>query len=128
MKKVIKLTEADLVRLVERVIRERDEKKPETSDRFLGFHRNPGMKWYDETKSSTPEDFFDFEYDEDEFDDYDTFASKVGVNPWIRVDMMDLSDPLSDDADLSSSTDGREWFNNYVQLSGPLKLRTRRKM
>jgi hypothetical protein len=128
MKKVIKLTEADLVRLVERVIRERDEKKPEAPNRFLGYRSNQGMKWYDETMSSTPEDFFDFEYDEDEFDDYDTFASKVGENPWIPIDMIDFSNPLSDDADSSLSREGRKYFDNYVQLSGPLKLRTRKKM
>ena len=100
MKKVIRLTEADLTRIVRRVIKETkygsfDEKDwADDSDRIM--HYSDG--------------FDNMEYDEEEFDDFDEFTSKHPDQPWF-----------------GKGEDGKKRFGHYKDhFKKPFKVRTRR--
>ncbi len=80
------------------------------SDRYLGFNRDGEDEFYDERDTRYQGDF-DFDYDEEEFDDYATFSSKVGKNSWF------------DDDDRAEM-----FFNKYRDKYGPLKFRKRKSM
>ena len=64
MKKIIRLTEADLTRIVKRVIEE---------SKYGSFDDE---EWYDDTDRLTSKDDFDFDYDEEEFDDFESYHGK----------------------------------------------------
>ncbi len=67
MKKVIRLTEADLTRIVRRVIKE---------TKYGSFDDE---EWYDiDDRRFNKNDFEGMDYDEEEFDDFDDFESKHG--------------------------------------------------
>jgi hypothetical protein len=67
MKKVIRLTEADLTRIVRRVIEE---------SKYGSFDDE---EWYDENDSSfSKSGFDDMEFDDEEFNDFDELDSKHG--------------------------------------------------
>jgi hypothetical protein len=87
MKKTIRLTESDLVRLVKRIIKEQDEEGPKFKHRLgwkLDSSNGPVEHWYDEGDNLT-DDFDDYD-EEMEFgpDDYEEFTDTLkGVdNRW----------------------------------------------
>jgi hypothetical protein len=75
--------------------------------RYLGQKRDDKDRWYDE-KGMEYSGEFDFDYDEEEFDDYDTFLSKV-------PDQKFFTDPSPEDM-----------FRMYREKFGPLKLRKKK--
>ena len=103
MAKIIRLTESDLTRLVKRVIKE---------TKYLNF-RDMDRWMDDEDIPNRPEDIpgFDTDYDEEEFDDYDSFSEK---HPGSTHHF--------------NWGGGKEIFDKYKDKYGPLKVRTRRSM
>jgi len=103
-KKIIRLTESDLTRLVKRVIKESKYFKSRDLD-----------KWMDDENGRYVDDIEDFDdYDEEEFDDYDSFSEKhPGSTRHFNWG--------GDDA-------GKVIFDKYKDKYGPLKVRTRRSM
>lgn len=113
MKKIVRLTESDLVRLVKRIIREGD-----VYGSFGNMGRIPdysGDDYVDIETDQYPndEDLYnigsDDDFDTKEFDDYDSFDKEY---PKRRS--------------LSGNT-GRKMFDTYRKVTGrPLKLKTRK--
>jgi hypothetical protein len=101
MKKVIRLTEADLVRIVKRVISEQ-------SDKFGSFDNE---EWFDKDDKFTSIDDMGDDFDEEEFDDFDELDSKHGHDTkWF-----------------DKGEGGRKSFDLYKDKSkSPFKVRTRR--
>jgi len=79
--------------------------------KFLGQNRGDKEYWTDE-RDREYTGGFDFDYDEEEFDDYDSFTEKAGNQRWFQS------------GDQSDS--GRRIFNAYRDKWGPLKLRKKR--
>jgi hypothetical protein len=79
--------------------------------KFLGQNRGDKEYWTDE-RDREYTGGFDFDYDEEEFDDYDSFTEKAGNQRWFQS------------GDQSDS--GRRIFNVYRDKWGPLKLRKKR--
>ncbi len=79
--------------------------------KFLGQNRGDKEYWTDE-RDREYTGGFDFDYDEEEFDDYDSFTEKAGNQRWFQS------------GDQSDS--GRSMFNKYRDKWGPLKLRKKR--
>ncbi len=79
--------------------------------KFLGQNRGDKEYWADEMDREYTGGF-DFDYDEEEFDDYDSFTEKAGNQRWFQS------------GDQSDS--GRSMFNKYRDKWGPLKLRKKR--
>jgi hypothetical protein len=105
MAKIVRLTESDLTRLVKRVINESKYLKSRDMDR-----------WMDDEKGRYVDDIenFDTDYDEEEFDDYDSFSEKhPGSTRHFNWG--------GDEA-------GKGIFDTYKNKYGPLKVRTRRNM
>jgi len=105
MAKIVRLTESDLTRLVKRVIKESKYFKSRDLD-----------KWMDDESGRYVDDIenFDTDYDEEEFDDYDSFSEKhPGSTRHFNWG--------GDDA-------GKGIFDKYYDKYGPLKVRTRRNM
>lgn len=104
-KKIIRLTESDLTRLVKRVIKESKYFKSRDMDR-----------WMDDEKGQYVDDIenFDTDYDEEEFDDYDSFSEK-------HPESTRHFNWGGDDA-------GKGIFDKYKDKYGPLKVRSRRSM
>jgi hypothetical protein len=75
--------------------------------RYLGQRRDDKDRFYDEKNSEYLGDF-DFDYDEEEFDDYDTFTSKVKDQKWF------------------GGNRGKEMFDIYRDKFGPFKFRKKR--
>lgn len=67
--------------------------------------------WYDENEGEFIGDF-DFDYDEEEFDDFDSFTSKFGKNQRF----------------FAPGEEGRKFFDIYRKKYGPMKLRLRKDM
>jgi len=101
MKKVIKLTESDLMRIVKRVINE---------SKYGSFDDE---EWYDKDDKFTRVDDMGDDFDEEEFDDFDSFSSKHGHDTkWF-----------------GKGDSGRKMFDTYKDKhSKPFKVRTRRGM
>jgi hypothetical protein len=100
MKKVIRLTEADLTRIVKRVIEE---------SKYGSFDDE---EWYDEKDSSfSKSGFDDMEFDDEEFDDFDDLQSKHGEDTrWF-----------------DKGESGKRIFDTYKDKhKRPFKVRTRR--
>jgi len=100
MKKVIRLTEADLTRIVKRVIEE---------SKYGSFDDE---EWYDEKDSSfSKSGFDDMEFDDEEFDDFDNLQSKHGHDTkWF-----------------GKGESGKKMFDTYKDKhKKPFKVRTRR--
>jgi hypothetical protein len=76
---------------------------------FLGQRQGDKDRFYDEMEREYRGDF-DFDYDEEEFDDYDTFMSKVGDQKWFAPE------------------GGRMFFDKYRDMYGPFKFRKRKEM
>lgn len=102
MKKVIRLTESDLMRIVKRVMNE--------SKKFGSFDDEV---WYDEYDKFTRVDDMGDDFDDEEFDDFDSFSSKHGHDTkWF-----------------GKGDSGRKMFDTYKDKhSKPFKVRTRRGM
>jgi hypothetical protein len=102
MAKIVRLTESDLTRLVKRVIKE---------SKYLNFRDMD--RWMDDEKGQYVDDIedFDTDYDEEEFDDYDSFSEK---HPGSTKHF--------------NWGGGKEIFDKYRDEYGPLKVRTRRDM
>lgn len=81
--------------------------------KFLGQNRDGEEYWTDEMDRVYTGDF-DFDYDEEEFDDYDSFMEKSGNQRWFQG---------GDQSDM-----GRRTFDYYRDKWGPLKLRKRKEM
>jgi hypothetical protein len=79
--------------------------------KFLGQNRGDKEYWTDE-RDREYTGGFDFDYDEEEFDDYDSFTEKAGNQRWFQS------------GDQSDS--GKRIFNAYRDKWGPLKLRKKR--
>ena len=67
--------------------------------------------WYDENEGEFIGDF-DFDYDEEEFDDFDSFTSKFGENQRF----------------FAPGDEGRKFFDIYRKKYGPMKIRLRKDM
>jgi len=67
--------------------------------------------WYDENEGEFIGDF-DFDYDEEEFDDFDSFTSKFGKNQRF----------------FAPGDEGRKFFDIYRKKYGPMKIRLRKDM
>ena len=120
MKKIIRLTESDLTRIIKRVIKENEglsemedvdfmkdadrNWKPEKSYASFG-----GEEWFDDENKPTKD--FDFDFDEEEFDDLDSFEKKYPKQSKKRFGKGDLP---------------RHIFKKYRDERGPMKYRTRR--
>jgi len=85
-----------------------------------GFHMTSRPKmmasfgddgWYDENEGEFIGDF-DFDYDEEEFDDFDSFTSKFGENQRF----------------FAPGDEGRKFFDIYRKKYGPMKIRLRKDM
>jgi hypothetical protein len=103
MAKIVRLTESDLTRLVRRVIKE---------SKYIS-HKNLG-KWMDDRDVPVNADGipgFDTDYDEEEFDDYGSFAEKHPE----RTFHYDWGG-------------GEEIFNKYREKYGPAVVRKKRDM
>ena len=102
MKKVIRLTEADLTRIVKRVIEE---------SKYGSFDDE---EWYDDNDSRFNNSEFDnMEFDDEEFDEFDDFQSKHG----------------DDTKWFGKGESGRKMFDTYKDKhKKPFKVRTRRGM
>ncbi len=81
--------------------------------KFLGQNRDGEEYWTDEMDRVYTGDF-DFDYDEEEFDDYDSFMEKAGNQRWFQG---------GDQSDM-----GKQNFDRYRDKWGPLKLRKRKEM
>ena len=79
------------------------------SKMFGSFSDEDG--WYDENEMSYGGDF-DFDYDEEEFDDFDSFMSKFGENQRY----------------FAPGNEGRKFFDIYRKKYGPMKIRLRKDM
>ena len=101
MKKVVKLTESDLIRIVKRVISEQ-------SNKFGSFDNE---EWFDKDDKFTSVDDMGDDFDEEEFDDFDEFDSKHGHDTkWF-----------------GKGDRGRTSFNTYKdKTKSPFKVRTNR--
>jgi hypothetical protein len=75
--------------------------------RYLGQKQGDKDRFYDEKDTEYLGDF-DFDYDEEEFDDYDTFTSKVKDQNWF------------------GGNRGKEMFDMYRDKFGPFKFRKKR--
>jgi hypothetical protein len=121
MKKVIRLTENDLILLVKRIIKEQHSNEELSRNYKKGVMGHRGH-WYDE--DDRPINVDDFEYDEElEFgpDDFDEYISNTEKdfpkNRWpFNVRSVD------DDKDRSI---GKGYYDRYTKDS-PIKLRKRR--
>jgi hypothetical protein len=85
-----------------------------------GFHTTSRPKmmasfgddgWYDENEGEFIGDF-DFDYDEEEFDDFDSFTSKFGENQRF----------------FAPGDEGKKFFDIYRKKYGPMKIRLRKDM
>ena len=76
--------------------------------RYLGQRQDGKDRWFDEKDSEYKGDF-DFDFDEEEFDDYDNFISKVGDQNWFE-----------------RGERGKMFFDKYRDMFGPVKLRRKR--
>ena len=100
MKKVIRLTEADLTRIVKRVIEE---------SKYGSFDDE---EWYDDNDSRfNKSEFGDMEFDDEEFDEFDDLQSKHGHDTkWF-----------------DKGESGKKMFDTYKDKhKRPFKVRTRR--
>ena len=110
MKRTIRLTEADLARIVKRVIKEQSEMK---SRGILGH----GDNWYDEEDRQVNPDDFDFdeeiEFGPDDFEEYISHTEKHHPeNRW----------SFGDKGYKGDRTPGKGYYDRY-QKHGPIKLR-----
>lgn len=110
MKRTIRLTEADLTRIVKRVIKEQSEMK---SKGILGHNDS----WYDEDDNSVNPDDFDFdeeiEFGPDDFEEYISHTEKHHPeNRW----------SFGDKGYKGDRTPGKGYYDRY-QKHGPIKLR-----
>lgn len=99
MKKVVRLTESDLVRIVKRIVNE---------SKYGSFDDE---EWYDiDDRRFGKEGFDDMEYDEEEFDDFDDFESKHNDTKWF-----------------GKGEHGKKMFGHYKDHhKKPFKVRSRR--
>lgn len=119
MKKVVRLTESDLVRLVKRVIKENDldMELPRKNKGILG-HMD---RWYDEMDRPVKNpDEFDYdeeiEFGSDDFEDYISHTdTDFPENRW----------SFGAKGHKGDRTPGKEYWDRYQQ-DGPIKLRKKR--
>lgn len=116
MKKVVRLTESDLVRIVKRVINE------ERYGSFGDLKRSDfrGDEWVrDDNRHMGDEELYgignDDEFDTEEFDDYESYRGKYPDD--------DKNSPRW----FGPGEGGKKWFDEYRQRTGrPFKVKTRR--
>lgn len=115
MKKIVRLTESDLNRIVKRVIKEQDEFLDD--DDYYGFF-DDDLKINRFSRNVSPNDDFD-DFDEEEFEDFDSYrGSKYAKDPFNK---WAFNDPRE--------KEGRKYFGLYQDKSGgkPFKIRRRRR-
>ena len=115
MKKIIRLTESDLIKLVKRVVKEQelDKDLPMKKRGILG-HNN---YWYDEEDRPVNPDEFDYEeemeFGPDDFEEYISHTEKHHPkNKW----------SFGDKSWEGDRAPGKGYYDRY-QKGGPLKLR-----
>lgn len=120
MKKIVRLTESDLVKLVKRVIKEQEfDRELSRSPKGILGHMD---KWYDENDSPVNPDDFDYdeeiEFGPDDFEDYISHTeTDFPENKWsFNVKNMFRKGDRST---------GKGYRDRY-QKHGPIKLRKKR--
>ena len=101
MKKIIRLTESDLMRLVKRVIKEQRE----YDDDFF-YKEKPGKSYYydkDDNVSDIGDDT-DMDVEEWDEDDFDNFHNKYPYGERQKT--------------FPNTEDGKRWFKGYSQSHG----------
>ena len=118
MKKIVRLTESDLARIVRRVIKEQelDRELPRRSKGIMGHNDN----WYDEEDREVNPDEFDYdeeiEFGPDDFEDYISHTeTDFPENKW-SFNMKGMK---------GDRTPGKGYYDRY-QKHGPIKLRKKR--
>ncbi len=108
-KKVLRLTESELVRLIKRVINEQE-------DHYMKFDREPDWMRHDRMRVSNPPDDFDYE---EEFDDFDKYNERFPYEDMDYHPMMRSRRPDKEEM----YRDSKRMFDKFR----PLKVRTRSK-
>lgn len=115
MKKVVRLTESDLIRLVKKIVKEQelDRELPRRKKGYLGHNDY----WYDEMDRPVKDDEMDYdeeiEFGPDDFEDYISHTeTDFPENKW-SFGMKGFK---------GDRTPGKEYWDRY-QKHGPLKLR-----
>jgi hypothetical protein len=107
-KKVLRLSESELVRLIKRVINEQE-------DHYMKYDREPNWMRRDRIRVSNPPDDFDYEEEFDDFDKYnERFPSEMDDNPLMMTYLPDKEEMYRD---------SKRMFDKFR----PLKVRTRSK-
>jgi hypothetical protein len=118
MKKIIRLTESDLVRLVKRVVREQEfNRESSRAPKGILGHRDG---WYDEGDRPVNPDEFDydeeFEFGPEDFEDYISHTDKdFPENRW----------SFNAKGFKGDRSPGKGYYDRY-QKQGPIKLRKKR--
>jgi hypothetical protein len=120
MKKIVRLTESDLVRIVKRVVREQEfDRELSRAPKGIMGHRD---HWYDEGDRPIKPDEFDydeeFEFGPDDFEDYIAHTeTDFPENRW----------PFNakDYKGKGSRSVGKGYYDRY-QKDGPIKIRKKR--
>ena len=84
------------------------------SNKYLGYTNKDGQDMFFDDRDVSYKGDFDFDYDEEEFDDYDSFMEKADNQRWFQGG--DQSDK------------GKQMFDRYRDKFGPLKFRKRKSM
>jgi hypothetical protein len=108
-KKVLRLSESELVRLIKRVINERE-------DHYMKFDREPNWMRSDRMRVPNPPDDFDYE---EEFDDFDKYNERFPYEDMDYHPMMMSRRPDKEQMYM----DSKMMFDKFR----PLKVRSRSK-
>jgi len=118
MKKVIRLTENELTRLIKRMVTEmEDEGSLRDADKNWKSHKDSDKTfssfndedWYDDEDVKV--DLDDVDFDEEEFDDFDNYSKEY---------------PKQSLKKFGKGPQSKSMFDTYRDKKGPMKVRRRR--